>query len=48
MKCRKHKFAREESQDDAKKLLDFFEKIQKINVEFFYDYDVDVDNRVRC
>ena len=46
-KCRKQKFAREESQDDVKKLLDFFEKIQKINPEFFYDYDVDAHNRVR-
>ena len=46
-KCRKQKFAKEESQDDVKKLLDFFEKMQKINPEFFYDYDVDADNRVR-
>ena len=29
------------------KLLDFFENMQKINPEFFYDYDVDADNRVR-
>ncbi|XP_020183820.1 protein FAR-RED IMPAIRED RESPONSE 1-like [Aegilops tauschii subsp. strangulata] len=43
----KQKFAREESQDDVKKLLDFFENMQKINPEFFYDYDVDADNRVR-
>ena len=27
--------------------MDFFEKMQKINPEFFYDYDVDADNRVR-
>ena len=47
MKCKKQKFAREESQDDIKKLLDFFEKMQKINPEFFYDYDVDADNRLR-
>ena len=33
-KCRKQKFAREESEDDVKKLLDFFEKMQKINPEF--------------
>nr|XP_040245401.1 protein FAR1-RELATED SEQUENCE 5-like [Aegilops tauschii subsp. strangulata] len=44
---KKQKFAREESQDDVKKLLDFFEMMQKINPEFFYDYDVDADNRVR-
>ncbi|XP_020156912.1 protein FAR1-RELATED SEQUENCE 1-like [Aegilops tauschii subsp. strangulata] len=42
---KKHKFARGESQDDIKKLLDFFEKMQKINPEFFYDYDVAADNR---
>ncbi|XP_073363225.1 protein FAR1-RELATED SEQUENCE 1-like [Aegilops tauschii subsp. strangulata] len=42
---KKQKFAREESQYDVKKLLDFFEKMQKINPEFFYDYDVDADNR---
>ena len=47
LKCKKQKFAREESEDDVKKLLDFFEKMQKINPEFFYDYDVDADNRVR-
>ncbi|XP_020154679.3 protein FAR1-RELATED SEQUENCE 1-like [Aegilops tauschii subsp. strangulata] len=41
---KKQKFAREESQDDVKKLLDFFEKMQNINPEFFYDYEVDVDN----
>ncbi|KAE8821739.1 hypothetical protein D1007_00147 [Hordeum vulgare] len=44
---KKHKFAREESQDNVKKLLDFFEKMKKINLEFFYDYDMDADNRVR-
>ncbi|XP_020165496.1 protein FAR1-RELATED SEQUENCE 5-like [Aegilops tauschii subsp. strangulata] len=41
----KQKFAREESEDDVKKLLDFFKKMQKINPEFFYDYDIDADNR---
>ncbi|XP_020149543.1 protein FAR1-RELATED SEQUENCE 5-like [Aegilops tauschii subsp. strangulata] len=44
---KKQKFAREESPDDVKKLLGFFENMQKINPEFFYDYDVDADNRVR-
>ena len=44
---RKHQFAREETEDDVKKLLAFFEKMQQTNPEFFYDYDKDVDNRVR-
>ncbi|XP_020181282.1 protein FAR1-RELATED SEQUENCE 5-like [Aegilops tauschii subsp. strangulata] len=44
---KKQKFAGEESQDDVKKLLDFFKKMLKINPEFFFDYDVDADNRVR-
>ncbi|KAE8821734.1 hypothetical protein D1007_00142 [Hordeum vulgare] len=43
---KKQKFTREESQDDVKKLLYFVEKMKKTNPEFFYDYNVDADNRV--
>ena len=45
--CRKYQFAKEETEDDVKKLLAFFEKMQEINPEFFYDYNKDADNRVK-
>src|SRR4051812_9873035 len=45
--CRKYQFAKEETEDDVKKLLAFFENMQEINLEFFYDYNKDVDNRVQ-
>ncbi|KAE8792876.1 hypothetical protein D1007_32511 [Hordeum vulgare] len=44
---KKQKFAREESEDDVKKLLELFEKMKKTNREFFYDYNVDADKRVK-
>ena len=45
--CRKYKFAKEENEDDVKKLLAFFDSMQEINPEFFYDYNKDADNRVQ-
>ena len=45
--CRKYKFAKEETEDDVKKLLAFFDNMQEINPEFFYDYNKDADNRVQ-
>ncbi|KAE8821785.1 hypothetical protein D1007_00195 [Hordeum vulgare] len=44
---RKEKFAREESEAHVKKLLEFFKNMKKTNLEFFYDYNVDADKRVK-
>ena len=45
--CKKYQFTKEETEDDVKKLLAFFEDMQEINPEFFYDYKKDADNRVQ-